>query len=106
MTHSRNLVSIRLLRKMGVNFAIQYATRFGFDARELPHDLSLALGSGAVSPLQMGTGYTVLANGGYFVPPYIIETIQDSKGEIIYQANPVRVCDAKQLELESQQSVV
>ena len=89
---------------MGVNFAIQYATRFGFDARELPHDLSLALGSGAVSPLQMGTGYTVLANGGYFVPPYIIETIQDSKGEVIYQANPVQVCDATQLELESQQT--
>jgi penicillin-binding protein 1A len=105
LTHSRNLVSIRLLRKMGVNFAIQYATRFGFDARELPHDLSLALGSGAVSPLQMGTGYTVLANGGYYVPPYVIDTIQDNKGEMVYQANPIQVCSDEQLEIYKQQTV-
>lgn len=103
LTHSRNLVSIRLLRKMGVDFAIQYASRFGFDTQELPHDLSLALGSGAVSPLQMGTGYSVLANGGYYVPPYLIESIRDNRGETIYQANPIRVCDAQQLEAARQQ---
>ncbi|MEJ2466550.1 MAG: penicillin-binding protein 1A [Candidatus Thiodiazotropha sp.] len=97
LTHSRNLVSIRLLRKMGVGFAIQYASRFGFDTRDLPRDLSLALGSGAVSPLQMGTGYTVLANGGYYVPPYIIDSIHDSTGEALYQANPVQVCDSEML---------
>ncbi|MGD9164109.1 MAG: penicillin-binding transpeptidase domain-containing protein, partial [Chromatiales bacterium] len=93
LTHSRNLVSIRLLRKMGVNFAIQYASRFGFDTHDLPRDLSLALGSGAVSPLQMGTGYAVFANGGYYVPPHIIDSIHDNKGEPLYQANPVQVCD-------------
>ncbi len=97
LTHSRNLVSIRLLRKMGINFAIQYASRFGFDTNDLPRDLSLALGSGAVSPLQMGTGYTVLANGGYFVPPYIIDSIRDNKGELLYQANPTQVCDKEML---------
>ncbi len=97
LTHSRNLVSIRLLRKMGVNFAIQYATRFGFDTSELPRDLSLALGSGAVSPLQMGAGYTVFANGGHYVPPYIIDSIRDNRGEALYQANPVQVCDSEQL---------
>ncbi len=97
LTHSRNLVSIRLLRKMGVNFAIQYASRFGFDTRDLPRDLSLALGSGSVSPLQMGTGYTVLANGGYFVPPYIIDSIRDIRDEPLYQANPIQVCDKEML---------
>ncbi|MEJ2591499.1 MAG: penicillin-binding transpeptidase domain-containing protein [Candidatus Thiodiazotropha sp.] len=103
LTHSRNLVSIRLLRKMGVEFAIQYASRFGFDTRDLPHDLSLALGSGAVSPLQMGTGYTVLANGGYFVPPFIIDSIRDDKDELVYQANPVQVCDDQMLEAFNRQ---
>jgi penicillin-binding protein 1A len=93
LTHSRNLVSIRLLRKMGVSFAIRYASRFGFDASELPRDLSLALGSGAVSPLQMATGYTVFANGGYYVPPHIIDSIRDNKDEVLYQANPIQVCD-------------
>ena len=104
LTHSRNLVSIRLLRKMGINFAIQYASRFGFDTGDLPRDLSLALGSGAVSPLQMGTGYSVFANGGYYVSPFIIDAIRDNHGELLYQANPVQVCDEAQLALaEAQQ---
>jgi penicillin-binding protein 1A len=97
LTHSRNLVSIRLLRKMGISFAIQYASRFGFDTDDLPRDLSLALGSGAVSPLQMGTGYSVFANGGYYVPPFIIDSIRDNRGNLLYQANPVQVCDEEQL---------
>lgn len=103
LTHSRNLVSIRLLRKMGAGFAVQYASRFGFDTRDLPRDLSLALGSGAVSPLQMGTAYSVLANGGYYVPPYIIDTIRDTNGELLYQANPVQVCDDAMLAREQAQ---
>ncbi|MEJ2693193.1 MAG: penicillin-binding protein 1A [Candidatus Thiodiazotropha sp.] len=97
LTHSRNLVSIRLLRKMGIGFAVRYASRFGFDTQDLPHDLSLALGSGAVSPLQMGTAYAVLANGGYYVPPHIIESIRDNNGDLLYQANPIQVCDQEML---------
>ncbi len=93
LTHSRNLVSIRLLRAMGVNHAINYASRFGFDRAELPRDLSLALGSGAVTPLALATGYSVLANGGYFVSSHLIESIRDDKGELLYQANPIQVCD-------------
>ncbi len=107
LTHSRNLVSIRLLRKMGVGFAVQYASRFGFDTQDLPRDLSLALGSGAVSPLQMGTGYAVLANGGYYVPPHIIDSISDNKGELLYKANPVQVCDEEMLaRSEAEQEVL
>ncbi len=97
LTHSRNLVSIRLLRAMGVNHAINYASRFGFDRTELPRDLSLALGSGAVTPLALATGYSVLANGGYYVPSHLIESIRDDKGESLYQVNPVQVCDETQL---------
>ncbi|MET0027752.1 MAG: penicillin-binding protein 1A [Candidatus Thiodiazotropha sp.] len=93
LTHSRNLVSIRLLRAMGINHAINYASRFGFDRTELPRDLSLALGSGAVTPLALATGYSVLANGGYFVSSHLIETIRDDKGELLYQANPIQICD-------------
>ncbi|MEW8506635.1 MAG: penicillin-binding protein 1A [Candidatus Thiodiazotropha sp.] len=93
LTHSRNLVSIRLLRKIGIKFAINYASRFGFDKNDLPHDLSLALGSGSVTPLAMAGGYSVLANGGFYVPPHIIKSIHDDQGEAIYQANPVQICD-------------
>lgn len=93
LTHSRNLVSIRLLRKMGIRHAINYASRFGFDKNQLPYDLSLALGSGAVTPLAMVEGYSVLANGGYYVSSHIIDTIHDDKGEELYQANPLQVCD-------------
>jgi penicillin-binding protein 1A len=102
LTHSRNLVSIRLLRKIGVNFAINYASRFGFDKNDLPHDLSLALGSGSVTPLAMAGGYSVLANGGYYVPPYIIDSIHDDQGEALYQANPVQICDKEMEQLAEQ----
>jgi penicillin-binding protein 1A len=93
LTHSRNLVSIRLLRKMGIKHAINYASRFGFNKQQLPRDLSLALGSGAVTPLAMGEGYSVLANGGYLVSSYVIDTIRNDQGDIIYQATPLQVCD-------------
>ncbi|MES9861598.1 MAG: penicillin-binding protein 1A [Candidatus Thiodiazotropha sp. LLP2] len=93
LTHSRNLVSIRLLRKIGIKHAINYASRFGFDKNQLPRDLSLALGSGAVTPLAIGEGYSVLANGGFYVSSHIIESIRDENGELLYQANPLQVCD-------------
>jgi penicillin-binding protein 1A len=92
LTHSRNLVSIRLLREMGIKPTIEYATRFGFDASELPRDLSLALGSGAITPLQMASGYSVLANGGYRVTPYFIRSIHNDQDEVLYQANPDILC--------------
>jgi penicillin-binding protein 1A len=102
LTHSRNLVSIRLLRKMGIKHAINYATRFGFDKNDLPHDLSLALGSGSVTPLAMAGGYSILANGGFYVPPHIIDSIRDDQGNALYQANPVQVCDEAMQELAKQ----
>lgn len=92
LTKSRNLVSIRLLQAIGVDFALDYATRFGFDRDALPHNLSLALGSGEVTPLKLITGYAVLANGGYRVEPYFVRAVTDGAGEPVFTARPATVC--------------
>ncbi len=89
---SRNLISIRLLRAIGVKFALEHAARFGFDTEKLPHNLSLALGSGEVTPLEMARGYAVLANGGYLVQPYFIDRIEDAHDGLLYQATPLQTC--------------
>ncbi len=89
---SRNLISIRLLRSLGVNKTIRGVERFGFDPTVLPKDLSLALGSHAVTPLKIANGYAMLANGGYQVEPYLISRIEDVNGEIVYSAAPPTVC--------------
>ncbi len=99
LVKSRNLVSIRLLRSLGVDNVLAHAARFGFDPEELPHNLSLALGSAVVSPLEMSRAYAVLANGGYRVEPYFIETIKDSQGELVYQARPLQVCPSCMAEI-------
>ena len=91
---SRNLVSIRLLRDIGIGYAIRYIKRFGFTRKMLPRDLSLALGSGSLTPYNLANGYAVFANGGYRVKPYLIDYIVGSKDEIVYMAQPERVCRA------------
>ena len=95
---SRNLVSIRLLRSVGVGYATRFARKFGFDENELPHDLSLALGSCEVSPLQMARAYATLANGGYLVQPYLIDRIEDADGAVLFEADPAVACVACELE--------
>ncbi len=97
LVHSRNLSSIRLLQEIGVNYAAEYMERFGFRSNQVPRNLSLALGSGATSPLDMAGGYAVFANGGYRVEPYFIERIEDQAGEVIYRATPDTVCPACEL---------
>lgn len=92
LVKSRNLVSIRLLRAMGINTAIKYVSRFGFNTGRLPKDLSLALGSGAVTPLEIVAGYGVFANGGFRTVPYMIDRIETAEGEVIYRAEPPTVC--------------
>ncbi len=91
LTKSRNLVSIRILRSIGVDYALHYSRRFGFDPDQLPHNLSLALGSANVTPLQMARGYAVLANGGFLVQPYLIARITHN-GETIFEAQPLDAC--------------
>ncbi|NIB39348.1 penicillin-binding protein 1A [Pseudomaricurvus alkylphenolicus] len=91
---SRNLVSIRVLRSIGVENAIAGMDRYGFDPELLPKDLSLALGSYAMTPLQVATGYTVFANGGYKVAPFLIERIENVDNQVVYQAQPDTVCQS------------
>lgn len=88
LAQSRNLVSIRLLRAIGIPYALDYVKHFGFDPNQLPHTLSLALGSGTVTPMQMATGYAVFANGGFRVKPFFIDHIENQSGKTIYQAAP------------------
>jgi penicillin-binding protein 1A len=90
LTKSKNMVSIRILHRIGAKYGQEYATRFGFDAEKNPAYLTLALGAGAVTPLQMAGAYAVFANGGYKVSPYIISKITDSEGRILSQVNPSR----------------
>ena len=89
---SRNLVSIRLLREIGIDFALEHIARFGIDAESLPRGLSLALGSGALTPLEVATGYGVLANGGYAVEPYFIDHVLDGDDSLLVAADPLVVC--------------
>ena len=89
---SRNLVSIRLLREIGIDFALDHIAKFGIDAESLPRGLSLALGSGELTPLEAATGYGVLANGGYRVEPYFIERVFDGDDQLVFAADPLVVC--------------
>jgi len=90
--NSRNLVSIRLLKALGIEKAVNGATRFGFTADQLPKNLSLALGSLSIPPITIATGYASFANGGYKIEPYLVDTILDSDNHVVYKAAPVTVC--------------
>lgn len=100
---SRNLVSIRLLRDIGIGYAVRYAQQFGFQRASLPRDLSLALGSGTLTPMELARGYTVFANGGYLVEPYLIDHVLGPDGRIIMTAHPSQVCVACIEQLEASQ---
>jgi penicillin-binding protein 1A len=93
LTQSKNMVSIRILNKIGARYGQEYATRFGFDADKNPAYLTLALGAGAVTPLQMAGAYAVFANGGYKVNPYLIAKVTDADGKLLSQANPDKAGD-------------
>ncbi|HGL4257253.1 penicillin-binding protein 1A [Burkholderia dolosa] len=89
LQRSRNLVSIRILNHIGTKYAQQYITRFGFDAERHPAYLPMALGAGLVTPLQMAGAYSVFANGGYRVNPYLIAEVTDPNGAIVARAQPL-----------------
>jgi penicillin-binding protein 1A len=88
LTKSKNMVSIRILNKIGAKYGQEYATRFGFEPERNPPYLTLALGAGATTPLQMAGAYAVFANGGYKINPYLISRVTDSNGKVLSQANP------------------
>ncbi len=92
MVQSRNLVSVRVLDAIGVRYARDYVTRFGFDPATLPDNLSLALGTVSVPPLTMARAFSVFANGGYLVDPYFVLRIENDAGRTMSAARPARVC--------------
>ncbi|MGH8853896.1 MAG: penicillin-binding protein 1A [Telluria sp.] len=102
LTHSRNVPTVRLLRSLDVDFARSHLARFGFDLARHPSNLTLALGTGAVTPLQLAGAYAVLANGGYRVEPLLITAIHDRDGKPVFEAarprpnqDSARVLDAR-----------
>ncbi|MCP4489421.1 MAG: penicillin-binding protein 1A [Gammaproteobacteria bacterium] len=92
LVKSRNLVSIRILQSIGLRYATNYVQRFGLKRESMPYDLSLALGSGTFSPLEIARAYTVFSNGGYLVEPYFLDRVESGGGDIIFQNNPYLVC--------------
>ena len=88
---SRNLVSIRLLQSMGVGRTIDYISKFGFNKQDLPPNLSLALGTATLTPMEIATGWSTFANGGYKITPFIIDKIESRNGENLFTANPASV---------------
>ncbi|UTY56697.1 penicillin-binding protein 1A [Massilia sp. erpn] len=90
LTKSKNMISIRILHKIGAKYGQEYTTRFGFEPEKNPPYLTLALGAGSVTPLQMAGAYAVFANGGYKVTPYLISKVTDANGKVLSQANPDR----------------
>jgi penicillin-binding protein 1A len=90
---SRNLVSVRLLRQMGLKYTSDYVTRFGFDRQSLPQNLTLALGTLQVTPLELASGYATFANGGFRIRPYFIDHIEGPGGKVVWQAQPLIACE-------------
>lgn len=88
---SRNLVSIRVLQAIGIDYALKYVARFGFNKQDLPRNFSLALGTANLTPLEIATGWSTFANGGYKVAPYLIATIDSREGKPLFIANPPSV---------------
>ena len=93
LTKSKNMISIRILHRIGAKYGQEYMTRFGFSPEKNPPYLTLALGAGAVTPLQMAGAYAVFANGGYKINPYLIKKITDNNGAILVQAKPDQAGD-------------
>ena len=89
---SKNVISVRLVKDLGLRKVINQLTKFGFKKEDMPRNYSIALGSASITPVELATGYAIIANGGYKVEPYIIERIEDAYGTVLYQAQPMTVC--------------
>ncbi len=106
LTKSKNLVSIRILQSITPEYAQDYITRFGFDAAQHPPYLTMALGAGSVTPLQMVAGYSVFANGGYRVQPYFIDRIVDARGTVLVQSKPARAGESAERVIDPRNAFV
>src|SRR3546814_19166935 len=91
---AENMVAIRIMQAVSPKYVQDYVTRFGFDKSRQPAVLPMAIGAGTVTPLQLAGAYSVFANGGYRVPPYLIDHVTNSSGRVIMQAKPTIAGDA------------
>jgi penicillin-binding protein 1A len=92
LVQSRNLVSVRLLDAIGVDYARKYISHFGIDESALPPNLSMSLGTASLSPMTVAGGYAVFANGGFRVTPWFIDTVRDRDGKVVFQEKPPTAC--------------
>ncbi|WP_133500665.1 penicillin-binding protein 1A [Cognatilysobacter terrigena] len=92
MVQSRNLVSVRLLDAIGVDYARKYISHFGFEEKDLPPNLSMSLGTASLTPLSVARGYAAFYNGGYRITPWFIDTVKDRNGAVIFKEKPVTGC--------------
>lgn len=93
LTKSKNVVSVRLLRAVGLDNVAEHLTHFGFDKDDIPLDETLSLGSGSHTPLEVATAMAVIANGGFLIQPHFIQRIENDMGDILWKANPVNACN-------------
>ena len=105
LARSRNLVSVRLVDAIGVDFVYHYVQNFGFSAQSIPQNLSMALGTASVPPMTMARAYTVFANGGFLVEPYFIDRVVDRDGMTIARAHPMRACQGCAERIQQDQAV-
>ena len=106
LVKSKNLVSVRILQSITPQYAQDYITRFGFEAKYFPPYLTMALGAGNATPMQMASGYAVFANGGFRVTPYFISRIEDSKGNVIAQARPERAGEGAERAIDARNAFI
>ncbi|WP_282177909.1 penicillin-binding protein 1A [Vibrio nereis] len=92
LAQSKNVMAVRVLREVGLEETRQYLTRFGFKIDELPHSDTIALGAGSLTPMQVAQGYSVFANGGYYVEPFYISKIEGPYGDLEFEAQPKTIC--------------
>ena len=92
LVQSRNLVSVRLLDAIGVDYARRYISHFGFDEKSLPPNLSMSLGTASLTPLSVARGYTAFANGGFLVTPWFIDNVRDRSGKELFKEKPATAC--------------
>ncbi|MDQ3038934.1 MAG: penicillin-binding protein 1A, partial [Pseudomonadota bacterium] len=92
LVQSRNLVSVRLLDAIGVDYARRYISHFGFDEASLPPNLSMSLGSASLTPMSVARGYAAFANGGFLITPFFIDSIRDRAGKEVFKEKPPSAC--------------
>ncbi|MGE5524308.1 MAG: penicillin-binding protein 1A [Rhodospirillaceae bacterium] len=106
LVKSKNLVSIRVLQAIGPQYAQDYITRFGFDPKLHPPYLTMALGAGNVTPIQMVAAYSIFANGGYRIVPYYIDRVEDSRGNVLLKSDPKRAGDTAERAIDERNAFI